>query len=220
MSLKDLSTAPLTDEVDFANMPEAFGTSAPPPPPGDYRFALPKTLGDANFDEVVSEQYGKRVKVVFNDAAPLKIVQSVGAIHDGEPFKTSLSNIPRARNKEKTLIFSDWDQLNQALGEAERPKGNLQYAQTLLKHAAAEDTFAATMEWSWGCNDKRAARFDDGNGGTTEVTREGETEPAKGCGRKYYQSVVQKVNGEFPLRIACECGASIRAFGNLTKLRK
>ncbi len=214
-NLNELGTQTLNDGVDMANLGDSFGTSAPPPQPGPYRLAL-SPLGPDNFDKVSSSEYGDRVKVKFDDAAPLVIVQSVGGTHDGEPFKTTLTNTPRKRGKKddpNAPVSSDWDLLNRALGEETRPASNKAYAERLIARSQARQQFGADVEWSWQCRDDKDIFADNGSGGFAQVAG------TKGCGRRYYQKDVEKVNGEFPLRITCACGANIRAFGNLTKFR-
>ena len=220
-NLADLNK-PLKDEVDFNNLPEQGRGAYPDPPPvGAYRFQLPAGLSLANFDEVQSTDYGKRVSVRFKDDQPLVIVQSAASKHDGEPFQTSISNVPRERGKKGSGVFaSDWDYLNQALGEKKRPATNKAYIDALIvkSNAAGGSTFGADVEYSWSCNDQRPAYFDDGQGGTAKAVGD-DGEEKKGCGKKYYQGTVSKVEGAFPVRITCECGATIRAFGNLTRFR-
>lgn len=230
MSLKDLSPAPLKDAVDFGNLPDQVGSFTPPPPPGPYRFKVPATLGEANFDKVDTQEYGDRVTVKFDETAPLEIVQSPnGGGLNGTPLQIRVSNVPRERGKKGSGVFaSDFDYLLQALKEESRPTSNLGYAQALLKHKG--DTFGADVEWSWNCNPKRAARFaqDDGAGGVTysEVLNQETGQPHQGCGRRVYQSdkTIEQLkaanNGAFPLHIDCpQCGASVRAFPDLRKYR-
>jgi hypothetical protein len=225
MGINDFSKAPIQDEVDFANLPEQFGASQPPPQPGAFRFRLPKPLPDAAFDKVNSETYGERAKVKFDDNAPLLIVQSPKSVYNGEPFNTTITNVPRPRDKEKKVIASDWDYLNQALGFVSRPKSNWEYCTALQAKAGEGAEFNADIEWSWQCRADRPARFSDGQGGRGEQTNAETGQPQLGCGRRYYQNKVSKVQDEagesvFPLYIACECGADIRAFANLSRFRK
>jgi hypothetical protein len=151
---------------------------------------------------------------VFDQEAPLVIVQSPGKVYDGEEFQYRISNVPRERTKEKILV-SDMDLLLRALGETARPKSNKAYAQALQKYAGKE--FGATVEFSYRCSDQREAYFEDGTGGQQKV------EGRMGCGNRYYQRDVAKVEGVQPVRITCsnpECGASVRAFPNLAGFTK
>lgn len=214
-SLNDLKLANTSLEgASFDDIPEHIGQSFPDPPqPGKYRFKLPGDLSTV-WAVVESEKHGQRINAVLDQDAPLIIVQSPGQAHDGEEFQYRISNVPRERTKEKILV-SDMDLLLRALGETKRPTTNKGYAQALQKYQGQE--FSATVEFSWRCNPERDAYFDDGNGGQAKV--EGRT----GCGARYYQRDVPKVEGIYPVRITCsnpECGASVRAFPNLTGFSK
>jgi len=200
--------------ADFDSIPEHIGMSFPDPPqPGKYRFKLPASLA-AIWAVVESEKHGTRINGIFDSDNPLIIVQSPGSAHDGEEFAYRISNVPRERTKEKILV-SDMDLLLRALGETKRPATNKAYAQALQKYAGKD--FGATVEFSYRCNPERDAYFDDGAGGQAKV------EGRVGCGARYYQRDVAKVEGVQPVRITCsnpECGASIRAFPNLSGFTK
>lgn len=227
LDLNQLSGVPFQDGVDVTNLPAQMGQSEPPPQPGPFRFALPATLTLANFDVIAADKtkgQGDRVKVQFNDQAPLLIVQAHAQAADrvNTPFKTSLTNTPRKRGKKDDInapMASDWDYLNQGLAHAQRPVGNRGYVQQLLTDAGAQKQFGADIEWSWSCNEERDARFPDGQGGTREMPLPTGGNQ-KGCGERYYQQDVDKVNGMFPLNIGCgKCSAQLRAFGNLTRFK-
>jgi hypothetical protein len=199
-------------DTSFDDIPENLGQSYPDPvEPGVYRFQLPTNLAVNGpfWSPVSSDTHGKRINVVFDDDAPLVIVQSPGKAHDGESFTCRISNVPRERGKEKILV-NDMQLLLRALGETKTPASNAAYAQALSKYAGK--TFTASIEWSWRCRDDKPIYVDDGAGGSQKV------EDKMGCGARYYQSSVDKVEGKFPLRITCgnpECGASLRAFPNI-----
>jgi hypothetical protein len=68
--------------------------------------------------------------------------------------------------------------------------------------------------------------MDDGSLGPIEdpaSSLEGDDAGLKaGCGARYYQNDVPKVEGQQPLEITCsnpECGAVVRAFGNLRNFK-
>lgn len=212
--------------TEFDNIPENLGQSFPDPPqPGAYRFKLPTAAQMKSiWAKVDSTNHGERINAIFEDEAALQIVQSPGGAHNGEEFRWRVSNVPRERTKEKILV-SDMDLLLRALGVTARPKTNLAYAQALLKQAGRE--FGATVEYSWRCRDDREIRVDDGTGtGATTVV-----EGKMGCGARYYQRDVSKVPSNpadpasptvYPVRITCsnpDCGASVRAFPNLTAFK-
>jgi hypothetical protein len=207
--------------TEFDNIPENIGQSFPDPvQPGQYRFRLPpagvmKTI----WAKVNSQNYGERINAIFEDESALIIVQSPNKEHDGEEYRYRCSNVPRERTKEKILV-SDMDLLLRALGVTARPRTNRAYADALIKQAGRE--FTATSEFSYRCSDTREIYVDDGNGGQAKV------EGKMGCGTRYYQRDVSKVLSDpgdpaspkvYPVRITCsnpDCGASVRAFPNLT----
>lgn len=207
--------------ADFGDIPEHLGESFPDPPqPGVYRFKLPTAQQMAAiWDKIATDKYGERLVALFADDAALTIVQSPGSSHNGESYRWRLSNVPRPRTKEQILV-SDWDLFLRGMKVPGRPTTNLAYAKALLAFAGRE--FTATNEFSYRCSPDRDIYVDDGQGGTSQV------EGRKGCGQRYYQRDVQKVLSDpadpnsarvYPVRITCgnpECGASIRAFPNLT----
>lgn len=196
--------------ASFDDIPENIGQSFPDPPqPGTYRFRLPASMA-AIWAKVASANHGERINALFEEGAELVIVQSPGGAHNGEEFRYRCSNVPRERTKEKILV-SDMDLLLRALGETARPSTNKAYAQALMKYAGKE--FTATVEFSWRCRDDKEIYVDDGAGGTAKV------DGKMGCGTRFYQRDVAKVEGAYPVRITCsnpECGSNIRAFPNLT----
>lgn len=207
--------------AEFDQIPENIGQSFPDPiQPGVYRFKLPSAAAmKAIWAKVQSTDYGERINAIFEDDAALTIVQSPGNAHNGEEYRWRCSNVPRKRTKEEILV-SDMDLLLRALGVTIRPKTNKSYAEALIKQAGRE--FTATSEFSYRCSPDREIYVDDGQGGTAKV------EGKMGCGTRYYQRDVSKIPSNpvdpasplvYPVRITCsnpECGASIRAFPNLT----
>ena len=238
MNLNDLSSAPLNDAVDFANLPAQGGGSAPPPYPGPKRFRLPKTLSPSNFTEYEVDGK-KKLQVKFDDAAPLVIIQA-DPQHQDEvqtAFRANLNGNARERGKKGSGHFaSDIDYLLAACGfvaptaDWRAKASNRDFATAILALAQKETEFAADIEWSWGCGKDRDARFAIESGGVTTV----ESAPGvniKGCGAKYYQGDVEEIKkstGAWPLTITCSgkrqdqlpCGANLRAFGNLSRIRK
>lgn len=209
-SLSDLGLSnEKLEGTDFDDIPENLGRSFPDPPqPGKYRFKFPTKMG-AIWQAVASTNYGQRINAIFAGDSALTIVQSPAGAKDGEEFETRVSNVPRERGKEKVLV-SDMDLLLRGLGVTKRPKTNKEYAEALMKFAGKD--FGATLELSWRCRDDKEIYVDDGQGGTAKV------DGKMGCGNRYYQRDVPKVEGVYPIRITCsnaECNANIRAFANL-----
>ncbi len=200
--------------ADFDTIPENIGQQyADPPQPGKYRFQFPQNMGSI-WATVESEKYGTRINAIFDGVDALKIVQSPGKVYDGEEFNYRLSNVPRERTKEHILV-SDMDLILRLFGVTKRPPTNKAYAAEMMKLAGKE--FGATVEYSYNCNPKKEAYFDNGNGGQEKV------EGRMGCGERWYQKDIPKIDGVQPLRITCsnpECGASVRAFPNLGAFTK
>lgn len=221
-----LTNEAVGDALNYTEMPDQIGTFQPPPQPGTYRFKLPARLDDIweTFEHEKGKPPGKRLRAVFDDAHPLTILQSPQGLHDGEPFITSLTNAERRRGKKDDAaapFISDMDYMNRdVFGVAQKPQGgNVGYAQEFMKHPSAE--FTADVTWNWFCNPKKNIYVDNGQGGSAEVEQ-------KGCNTSYYEKNVDKVpvdpndpnsRKEFPLRITCQCGASVRAFANLSNFR-
>jgi hypothetical protein len=201
--------------AEFDQIPENLGQSFPDPPqPGKYRFKAASNL-TGQIAPVKTEKYGTRINLIFDQDAPLTIIQSPAKASDGEEFYYRISNVPRERTKEHILI-SDMDILLRALGVSKKPTGNVDYAKAAIGALAGKE-FGATVEFSYRCSDQREAYFDDGQGGQQRV------EGRMGCGSRWYQRDVPKVDGQQPVRITCtnpDCGASVRAFPNLTGFTK
>lgn len=201
--------------LNVEDLPE-YGSWAPPPQPGPYRFKLPAAL-DTVF-ELYEDKDKQYVRVLFDKDNPLLITQDVRQKHTGEAFQTRLTNQRRKRGE---IEVSDLDFLLKALGETTTPTSNRAYMEVLKTHAAQE--FLSDITYSWQCSETRDRYIDDGAGGT----KKDET-GQKGCGKKFYQAEktkkpeqqIAKVNGEYPYEISCTCGAVIRAFGNLDNFRK
>ena len=221
MSLNDLSTSPVKDAVDFDNLPEQMGAYGPLLQPGPYRWKLSK-LGVDNFDKIDHAEQGERLKVKFDQSAPLIVVQAIDPAAVGETFTTQISNVGRKRGKkddENAPVVSDMDYLLKALGVTARPKSNRELGDTLIAKSNGAAEFGADLEWSVSCNPNREAKWDDGAGGLTIQNDEAGT-PMKGCGTRVYQKDIAKLDGKFVERMTCPgCAASLRAFGNLTRFK-
>jgi hypothetical protein len=209
--LKDEKLPTAGQELD--DLP-TFGGFTPPPPPGAYRFELPKDL-NAVWDlfDVPDKKPPQRVRLTFDRDHPLLIIQSPKNASNGEPFETRLTNNERGRGKDKAVTASDLDYLLRALKETAKPETNREYMTTVQKHAGQQ--FSADLRYSWRCGKDRDIRARDAQGQVQVV------EGKKGCGESYYQEDVPKgPDGQVPYEITCgQCGALLRAFANLDNLR-
>lgn len=226
LDLNRFAGAPVgSADIDYNNLPEQGGGFGPLLQPGRYLFGLPSAdqLTDANFDEVDPKPgatwTGKRLKVMFDKNAPLVVRQAINKDDVGTPYTTTITNIEMKRGKKddpNAPMVSDLDYVNAALKVTPRPKTNGDYAKAIVAAAQAGGQFYAQQEWRWTCGVDRDARFPDGQGGFGTIPLEGGTNQ-KGCGKKYYEKDVAKIDGKYPEHVACECGADIRAFGNLRR---
>ena len=192
----------------FDDLPE-FGTYAPPPQPGPYRFQLPGSL--SNVWETFDGKKGQRIRVIFDKDAPLLITASPGGRANHDTFNTRISNDERKRGKDGPEA-SDMDYLLKAFGVKTRPASNAAYAQALLGFAGKE--FGADVSYSWGCSAAKDIYVKNAEGKSEKV------EGHKGCGAKYYQKDVPKAaDGTYAQEIGCSCGAVIRCFANLENFR-
>lgn len=206
-----LSNEKVGGDVDLDKLPKG-GSFTAMLQPGTYRFRLPANLNTL-FDKVTSQK-GERIKIIFDQNAPLTIIQAPEQYKAriGEPFTGSVTNVERPRGKDKIEV-SDMDYLLKALGHKTRPKTNKEYAEALLQYAGKE--FASKVEVSYRCRDDKNIYVEDEQGSAREVP------DRKGCGAKYYQSSVDKLpDGTYPERITCagldgQCGASLRGFSSL-----
>jgi len=222
-SLSDLGDT-LRDEpmpiLNADDLPD-FGTWAPPPQPGPYRFKLPPDLTKIwePYEATVNGKTVQCVRAIFDKDAPLQIIRSMSGKHNLEPFHTRLSNQRRSRG---TVEASDLDYLLKATGEKTLPGSNLAYCEAVQTKAGHE--FDADLTYSWTCSESRNAYIPDPEDktGTKSVKSD-----RMGCGATYRQAdqtkkaeqKIEKVNGEYPYEIGCRCGAVVRAFANLTNLR-
>jgi hypothetical protein len=217
-SLHDLglTAEPLTGDTPFDQIPESLGQTYPDPlPPGTYRFQFPTFQATSPIWDLVPAEktngYGPRLVALFDGQFALTVVQSPDGTHNGEEYRFRVSDVPRERGRDKVVV-SDMSMLLKALGTGKRPNTNPEIAKALA--TLSGKAFTATQEWSWRCDPNRPIWVDDGAGGQAQV------EGQNGCGERYYQKNVTKVEGAYPLRVTCgKCGASIKAFGNLTAFR-
>jgi hypothetical protein len=234
MSKKSLEQLGLKREAlppqgeDLADLPD-FGSFAPPPPPGPYRFQLPANLSTI-YDLIDINGKGQRIKAVFDKDEPLVITQAKDPARKGDPFETRLTNNERGRGKKGSgIVASDLDYLLKALGETKKPAAvpasadpaatspyNTAYIVALQKYAGKN--FGADITYSWRCSPDRDIRVATPGGGTPTVVV-----GQKGCGESYYEGDItpgmKNADGTMPLQITCQCGALLRAFANLDNFR-
>lgn len=216
-SLNDLGLKDekLPETAGLDELPQ-FGAFAPPPQPGPMTFKLPGDLTNLWDTFEVEKTPGvkeTRVQIEFDANAPLMIVQSVGNVHNNEPFQTKLNNNERARGKDKKMA-SDLMYLIAAIDgvTAAKPDSNKGYIEKVRGYGGR--LFGGDMRWSWRCSKTRNIRVKDQAGATVEVP------DRKGCGEAYYQEDVSKqTDGTFPMEVQCKCGAVLRAFGNIDNIR-
>ena len=80
--------------------------------------------------------------------------------------------------------------------------------------------FGADVELNWSCNPKRNIRVEVDGGQLVEADGTNGIAEQKGCGARYYQRDVEQVDGKFPAKVNCNCGAVLFANENLTRFRK
>lgn len=240
-AIKDLKLGKDVINADqgWEGLPEQIGSRKPPLYPGPYRFQFPNAaaVGEC-FDTFETEIDGKsavRVVAVHRDGAELTVIQAPQKYADrvGEQWGTRISNAERKRGKgDDAPKASDMDYVLQVLGAPGRPQTNRQYLEAYLA-TVPEKEIGADVEWNWRCDAKRHVRVpedpQDANNNKTMVLdgQEGREE-RKGCGAKFYQKDVPKVDkdgnedpqGEYPRTIDCNCGAILFANENLQNFRK
>jgi len=219
------------NELEFKNetMPTAgqslddlptFGSFAPPPQPGPFRFKLPAVMEGMweLFDSTRTNPPGQRLRVIFDQDHPLTIVQSKDGKYNGEPFMTRLSSEERGRGKGKEITASDVDYLLRAFQEKLKPANSKGYIDLLKKHAGKE--FGADIRYSWRCDTKRNIRVEVKDPATGQRTEVKEVDNQAGCDNAFYQEDVPRgPDGLMPTELTCQCGALLRAFANLDNMR-
>lgn len=204
----------------LTELPAQMGMRPPMLQPGSYIFQLPPT--NALREAFDADDEGNLV-VLFRDDAALTVVQappeSEGNV--GRPFGTRLSTKARKRGKAddpNAKAVSDVDYLLASLGETAMPKTMAAYGDVVAKHGGGR--FGADVELNWSCNPKRNIRVEVDGGQLVEADGTNGIAEQKGCGARYYQRDVEQVDGKFPSRVNCNCGAVLFANENLTRFRK
>jgi len=213
------------DVATLDELPAQMGMRTPTLQPGPYVFQLPPltALREA-FDVVNREGKPQRIVAIFNEDAPLLIVQTPPEYKDliGKPFRNRISNVERKRGAADSNApsVSDMDYLLQALGEKALPTSNEAYINTLLKHAGK--TFGASVELSYYCNEKKPVRVDGADGTTVVLDGEEGREKRLGCRTRFYQKDITRdpETGRYPNSVTCDCEAVLYANENLGQFRK
>ncbi len=213
------------DSLD--QLPEQFGSFAPPPQPGGYRVRMPQPGPLSESFEKMDTKRGERIFVSLRDDAALYIEQSPGGRYDQQTMSTRISNAERKRGKAEDSLASDLDYLLQVTKfPGKRPKFGDNAAAAEAFIACAAKSFGIDWEYQYSCNDTKAIRVEDPNNGVLVLDGQEGRADQKGCGKRYYQGDVDRVpnekNGtmEFPNEITCECGAILRAFGQIARFRE
>lgn len=208
-------------------VPRQFGEGRTNPYPGKYGFQLPHNI-DEVYDRVetkVRDKEVERINANFDSGHPIVILATPsGEEHNqGSTFETRVSNVERARDKEKTKFVSDlYYLLVEGLGhdesdlrkklaaaKAKKSNPNVVWAEALNTHAG--ETFGARVVWSARCRED-ATRYIEVDGRSVE-----DPDGEKGCGWKGYMRDIPKEEGRYLERFLCpQCEvASLRAFANL-----
>jgi hypothetical protein len=229
----------ISSDADWKGLPEQIGSRKAPLQPGPYRFKFPVKAAIAeSYDAFDTEIGGKtvtRVVSILRDDAALTVIQAPAKYIDrvGESYGQRISNAERKRGKgDDAPMASDMDYVLATLDpEGKRPQTNRQYLES-WERVVPEQELGADVEWNWRCDAKKPVRVQDPDAepGTKTIALDGEEgrEKRMGCGNKYYQKNVPKVDkdnnedpaGEYPRTIDCECGAILFANDNLVNFRK
>lgn len=210
------------DVAALTELPQQMGMRPPMLQPGSYIFQIP--LAQALRDAFDTDDEGNLIYLLRDDAALTVVAappESEGNI--GRPFGTRVSTKARKRGKAddpNAKAVADADYLLAALGETAMPKTMPAYGEVLVKHGG--DRFGSDVELNWSCNQNRFVRLADESGQLIEADGNNGVEAQKGCGARYYQRDIkaeEKVDGKFPNRIECNCGAVLFANENLVRYR-
>lgn len=205
-------------EVDVAGeLPQQFGSFIKPLQPGTYTFRLPVKEVLGSIFEPIDVLVGGVIQRAI--AADFKGEAALDALGHG-PFEARITTKPRPRGKDKILV-SDATYLLQALGHGEPVKGHKGQAEALISHGG--ETFAGDVSWSSFCSVDKDIYVQTDEGSKKQ-------EGTKGCGRNYANEPYTTKDGRVTLgipksaegyadRFACHCGATLRAYANLSNFR-
>lgn len=208
------------DVAALTELPQQMGMRPPMLQPGSYIFQLPATN---QLREAFDVDGDGNLVYLFRDEQALTVVQAPPENEGnvGRPFGTRISTKARKRGKAddpNAKSVADADYLLAGLGETAMPKTQVQYGEVLVKHGGAR--FGADVELNWSCNPNRNIRVEVEGGQLVEADGTKGVAEQKGCGARYYQRDVDQVEGKFPSRVNCNCGAALFANENLVRFRK
>lgn len=225
-------------EGTLDTLPEQIGSRKRNLQPGPYRFKFPVKAKIAEcFDTMEIEIGGKkvvRVVAIHRDEAALMVIQTPAKYADrvGDTFNTRISNAERRRGKgEDAPTASDMDYVLAVLSPkgTPRPSTNRAYLEA-YEAKVPEQEIGADVEWNWRCDPNKPVRVadPDNEGKTMALDGEEGREARQGCGTRYYQKDVTKVDadgnadvaGEYPRTVDCQCGSILFANENLQNFRK
>jgi hypothetical protein len=197
---------------DIADMPSGFGSNAPVPQPGIYRFRLPSEEAIMNCFEVTDSESGQILTAIFKDEAFL-FNETLKQYYSGR-VNSRIRMIGKGEDKKPV---SDFALLLKAVKSLPEHNTLASMAQALTK--AAGRTFIAEHQLTATCNPQRDI-YQDGKVLTGK----------KGCGARYGQEAytpqngkpvgaIPVVDGMVATRFTCECGAELRAWGQLRGFR-
>jgi len=228
-SINDLKLT--EDKIEIpAEIPEQFGSFAPPPQPGYYRFKMPSSLTKIwDLVDVTNEEVKKRVKsskalvAIFSNDYPLTVTHARDESYIGQTFLTRVQVAPRHRGN--NIYISDMYYLlekgfDHDMSDCKSWKPRA-WADALITHANEE--FGARVEWSAFCNPNKVRYILDDQGNAIE-----DPSGVKGCGANVYEpDIPRNEDKTFMLRFECgSCGeddgthAYLRAYANLAEFKK
>ncbi len=227
-SINDLK---LTDDrIEIPEeIPEQFGSFAPPPQPGYYRFKMPNSLTKIwDLVEVRNEEVKKRLKssqvlvAIFSNDYPLDITHARDKSYIGQTFLTRVQVAPKHRGND--IYISDMYYLLEKGFDHDmstcKTWGQRQWADALITHAGQE--FGARIQWSAFCNANKVRYILDDQENSIE-----DPSGVKGCGTNVREEdIPHNEDKSFMLRFQCgSCGeddgtrAYLRAYANLTEFK-
>lgn len=218
-SINEIALRDTVDEIDGKAVPEQFGGIMPTPQPGPYAFLVPKEVVNAweSFDEVAGTKVLQRLQLVFDRDHPLYIAEAyfpAGKEFVGKRLDTRISTRPRKQSG--TIISDMFFFLRDGFGF--EISGNITNAiWAAMANQTAGLLFKAYIELTARC------RTDADIYGPDNKQIEGK----KGCGARYYQNDIPKVDGLSQTRFVCKgvqvngeakpCGGMLRAFPQLSQ---